>query len=418
MIRKKSALLLTAVGLAATMLASACGTGQPDDQVSDDVNRSVPADAVAANPDLAPVTIGFRNLEGGSISQVDARKGFESGIKYVNAELGGINGHPLEAIICKTDVTPETSVNCANKFVEKDVVLATQGVDFAADAALPILQGAGIVDTSTFAWGPAENRAVDDVYTAFASNEEGYAAGPVQLASMGAESVAVILVDVPAQRAVMDEVVLPAAERLDIKVKPYFYSTPTDWTSFGATVIADHPDAISFFGVEADCRGAIPALRSLGFDGTIHAGSCSTLVDQFTPAELENVIVSNAFYTESMTPVPDEVQDQIDIYRQYSEGADVKESGQAMQGFIAAVWVADMLAQVKGKVTSASVKQGLATAKGKLFFRTNGYDCSAPTWPGTTACGSGFFFTKINDKGETEVLPGQPVDVSAVLPSE
>ena len=73
-----------------------------------------------------------------SISLPEIRQAFESGVNYVNEELGGINGRPMKAETCNLDITPESSVNCANQFVEKNVVVAVQGVDVAADAALPI----------------------------------------------------------------------------------------------------------------------------------------------------------------------------------------------------------------------------------------------------------------------------------------
>lgn len=417
MIRPKKTLALMATGLMATVLLSACGSDDSDSSAETGATESAPADVKAADPSLSPVVVGFRNLEGGAFSLADMRKGFESAVEYVNTELGGINGHPLKAEICKTDVTPESSVNCANKFVQDKVVMTAQGVDFATDAALPILQEAGIVDISSFAYGPATNTAVGDAYVSYASNEEGYAAGVVQLSNMGAESIAVVLADVPAQHAAMDDVIIPAAERLGVEVSPFYYTSPADWTSLGATVIAKDPDAVAFFGVDADCIAAVPAFRSLGFTGTIQAGTCAVLADTFEPSELVDVIVGNSIYNASMEPIPDEVQQDIDAYNRYTEDDDIQNRGQAMQGFHTGAWVADLLSQIQGDITAESVKAGVGSAKGHLFFRTGGYDCSAPTWPGTTACSTGFFFTEVNDDGKNEVLPDQPVDVSAILPS-
>ncbi|MEU9888896.1 ABC transporter substrate-binding protein [Sphaerisporangium sp. NPDC051011] len=417
MIRAKTTLPLIAAGLLAAATLSACGSDNTDAPKAGGASESAPADAKSADPSLDPVVIGFRGLEGGTLSLTDMRKGFESAVDYVNSERGGINGHPLKVVTCKTDVTPESSVNCANKFVGERVVMATQGVDYATDAALPILQKAGIVDTSGFAYGPLENTAVGDAYVAYASNEEGYAAGVVQLAKMGAKSMAMVLADVPPLHTAMDKVIVPAAERLGVKVTPFFFSSPTDWTSFGATVLASDPNAIAFYGVDADCIAAVPAFRSLGFSGIIQAGTCAVMADKFKPSELTDVIVGNSIYNASMAPIPDDVQADIHIFERYTKDDGIENRGQAMQGFLTGTWVADLLSQVKGDLTAASVKSAMKTAKGRLFFRTTGYDCSKPSWPGTTACSTGFFFTKVNDAGKSEVLPGQPVDVSGILPS-
>ena len=64
----------------------------------------------------------------------------------------------MEAETCNLDVTPESSVNCANQFVEKNVVVAVQGVDVAADAALPIWKQAGLVDIAFAGFTPGAER--------------------------------------------------------------------------------------------------------------------------------------------------------------------------------------------------------------------------------------------------------------------
>ncbi|WGY00385.1 ABC transporter substrate-binding protein [Nocardioides sp. QY071] len=412
--RRKSTYGFAAVALLTAALLSACGSSDKDSDATD-VSTAVPADAKSADPSLAPVKIGFHNLEGGQFSLTDMRKGFESAVDYVNRELGGVNGHPLEAVVCKTDVTPESSVNCANKFVSDDVVMAVQGVDFAGDAALPVLQQAGIVDVSAFAYGPAENVAVGDAFISMASNEEGYAAGLVQLKNMGAKSIAVVLADVPPNHTVMDEVVKPTGAELGIEIEPFFYPSPTDWTSFGATVLASKADAITFWGVDADCLAAVPAFRSLGFTGTIHAGSCAVLADKLDPSSLKDVIVANSLYNPTMDPIPAASKDDLDVYKRYSADDDVSNQNQSIQGFHTAMFAYSLLAQVKGEVTASSVKATAATATGDLFFREVGYDCATPTWPGTTACSGGFVFTEVNAAGKNEVLPDQPVDVASAL---
>ena len=93
-----------------------------------------------------------------SISLPEIREAFESGVNYVNEELGGINGRPMEAVTCNLDITPESSVNCANEFVEQNVVVAVQGVDVAADAALPIWEQAGLVDIAFAGFTPGLNQ--------------------------------------------------------------------------------------------------------------------------------------------------------------------------------------------------------------------------------------------------------------------
>src|SRR5204863_8122138 len=117
-----------------------------------------------ADPSKPPVVVGFHNLEGGVISLPEIRQAFLSGVNYVNDELGGINGRPMKAETCNLDITPESSVNCANQFVEKNVVAAVQGVDVAADAALPVWKQAGLVDIAFAGFTPGLNASPGDAF--------------------------------------------------------------------------------------------------------------------------------------------------------------------------------------------------------------------------------------------------------------
>ena len=52
-----------------------------------------------ANPNLAPVKIGYINGQGGPVNFnfPQATSVIRAGVKMVNAELGGVNGHPVQA---------------------------------------------------------------------------------------------------------------------------------------------------------------------------------------------------------------------------------------------------------------------------------------------------------------------------------
>ena len=54
-------------------------------------------------------------------------------------------------VSCSTSLSPESSINCANKMIEANVVVAYTGADFTAEAALPVYTEAGLpwVTTNT-----------------------------------------------------------------------------------------------------------------------------------------------------------------------------------------------------------------------------------------------------------------------------
>ncbi|MFI5953923.1 ABC transporter substrate-binding protein [Cryptosporangium sp. NPDC051539] len=374
----------------------------------------------AADSSKTPVTVGFHNLEGGSISLADVRLGFEAGVKYVNERLGGIDGHLLKAISCKTDGTPEASVNCANQFVEQKAVLAVQGADFGADAMLPVLKSAGLAEFGSFPLTPGVDAAVGDAFFMQGSAEEGYAANLVQLKNLKASKVAVVMVDAPASHETYDKLIQPAGVKLGLQTKVFYVPAQADWTVQSATILAWKPDAISTF-VAADALAAVPAFRSAGFTGYVTAGSNTEIIPQLDPSVLDKVLFISPYYLSEFSDIPAAVRPDIDAFTAYT--ADLPKGGSVSQrqtGFYTAVIAAEVLRDIGAKtdpLTAAAVHTGLATSKGdRQPFRTNGWDCTKPSWPGTTACGTGNIYATPGADRKLAPLPDQPVDIAAVLP--
>src|SRR3954469_8614216 len=189
-----------------------------------------------ADPSKPPVVVGFHSLEGGALSLPEIRQAFESGMNYVNEELGGINGRPMKAEICKIDVPPESSVNCANQFVEKNVVVAVQGVDVAADAALPIWGQAGLVDIAFAGFTPGLNASRGKAFVTLFDTRDAAAQTLIMYQKLGDKKLALAAQDLPAAKQYFDTLTKPLADKLGLQVQPFYYSNTTDWTSFAATM--------------------------------------------------------------------------------------------------------------------------------------------------------------------------------------
>ncbi|WP_236792289.1 ABC transporter substrate-binding protein [Amycolatopsis sp. GM8] len=420
--RSASVLGLLATGALVVAACVGCGSGSGDSAQAGATSQA-PAAARSGtkfDPAKPAVTVGFHNMEGGAISVPDVRAGFEAGMDYVNSELGGINGGEMKAVSCKTDGSPESSVNCANQFVQKNVVLATSGVDFGADSMLPVLKSAGLAEMGMVALAPAMDQAVGDAWFAAFSAREAYAADVVEQHNLGAKSLAVAMVDTAATRSNYDNIIAPAAAKLGMTAKVFYYPTQADWTSLAATIAATNPDAVTLWTTGADALAAVPALRSVGFNGTINAGSNNEIIPRLDASVLQNVNFTSTFYSTDFASVPPKVKQDLDAFSYYikKDGPNVQAMAQAQQGFYVAVQAADMLRQIKtDPLTAKAVHDGMGATKGGEIFRTTGYDCSKPTWPNSTACASGLLFAKVNGDKKLETLPDQPVDVTAVRPA-
>ena len=80
-----------------------------------------------ADKSLSPVTVGFVNQQGGPVAiGLHATDGAEMAVKYINAELGGVDGHPVQLDTCCIASAEEEGTGCAQKF------LANKSVDVIA----------------------------------------------------------------------------------------------------------------------------------------------------------------------------------------------------------------------------------------------------------------------------------------------
>ena len=143
-----------------------------------------------------PIPVGFVNSEGGAFSVPELRVGNEVAEDYINTRLGGVAGRPLAVARCATDGSPESSIDCANQFVEAGVVAVVEGTDLGGDAMLPILADAGIPLVGHVQFGPA--RMFDDNSTYFGAAALAYGAAALQFYADEGRDVGHL---VPARRA-------------------------------------------------------------------------------------------------------------------------------------------------------------------------------------------------------------------------
>ena len=104
-----------------------------------------------ANSSLTPVTVGFVNQQGGpEVIGLHATDGAEMAVKYINAELGGVDGHPIVLDTCFIASAEEEGTGCAQKFLaNKNVhvvsmgaaVIGVQSFYSTLGGALPVIGG-------------------------------------------------------------------------------------------------------------------------------------------------------------------------------------------------------------------------------------------------------------------------------------
>jgi branched-chain amino acid transport system substrate-binding protein len=74
-----------------------------------------------ADEKLSPVVIGYVNQQGGVPAFPEATEGLDAAVKYVNRELGGIQGHPIEIEQCFV-IANEDGQKCGTRLANDDDV--------------------------------------------------------------------------------------------------------------------------------------------------------------------------------------------------------------------------------------------------------------------------------------------------------
>ena len=100
--------------IAATADTTAAGTAVTLDKAIATALAYTGGTAGAAAGD--PIKIGYVNEEGGTPAFPEATIGIESAVKYLNADLGGAGGRPVELVKCITN-SSEDSTKCAQQML-------------------------------------------------------------------------------------------------------------------------------------------------------------------------------------------------------------------------------------------------------------------------------------------------------------
>jgi len=171
--RPRSLLAIALLAIAALLVAS-CG-GDDEDETTG--ATSAPDDGGEDNggdggeeASGESIPIGFINQDAGAVGTFpEMRLGMEAAVDYINKELGGVDGHPVELVNCSTEGTPESTQKCAQQMVSEDPLYVATGIDFFGATGYPVMTGAGLV-----VWGSlplsTQESAMDNVFWVNAGN--------------------------------------------------------------------------------------------------------------------------------------------------------------------------------------------------------------------------------------------------------
>ena len=395
------------------LIATGCGGADSDESSSTSAAGASTTTTVATPGD--PIVLGFINQEdtpAGSFP--DVRLGAEAAVEYVNQELGGVGGRPLELVTCKTQGTPESTQTCANTLVEADPVLILAGEDFQMGSAYPIFEQAGLSITGLLPVTAADFTSTNAYFFSGGSIASMLAMDKFVAEELASKNVAIIYQDDAAGTAALPLVTGPL-DKLDVQHSEV--GEKADAADFTPAVVAatgDDPDALVVLLGPQGCVGVMKARQSLGLDlPIVTTGAC------YAEDVLDSVgeAAYNTYFTGGADLDRPEDNDDVATYReemaQHSPDTDYR--GLAAAGFSTVMTTYEVLAGLgPDAMDPASIAEAMTTTQDGHLFLGGTWTCGTMAiFP--SICSTGVPMFLYDENGRTDMADGVPFDGSELL---
>ncbi len=282
----------------------------------------VPDQAVAAEGE--PIVLGMINQENTPAgSYPELSQGVEAAMAFVNDQLGGLDGRPLELEVCNTNFSAEGSTSCGQQFVEDGVPVVLGGIDVfgngievLADNEVPFVGGIPVSEQSvqspnSFQWSGGSWGATV-AFADHAANE------------LDAEKVAIVYGEFGSitesaeyARSVLDDAGVAT------QLVPYPILS-TDISSAIQAAAAGEPDAIFMLAADTGCAAGYESMRTLGVTAQrFFTGACvsPTILGSVDPEATDGTIFNVEGPISTDQPTEDGAL-YLAVIDQYGDGVD------------------------------------------------------------------------------------------------
>ena len=395
-----------------------------DDAVDDveDVVDGDSGDAPSGEATGEPIKIGVQNLEGdpnGSFPEYSLA--IQAASDYINAELDGLGGRPIEIELCKSVVSPDDSQRCANELAADGVELALstlnffgnhfsiyQGsdipvivgtpitlADFTAEGVFSIGAGGGCLGVHTglvqFATGEIEaleEITVNKVAVPWADTPPGV----VCYNDLEAKPLDVLNGTTPGESARAGE--KPELTYVGVPILP----ASADVTPQATEVLDFDPDVIIYSAQGADCWNFVNALGRLGWNPEetplVLSGACTDFDALAAAGDLSKGIYLTSTENGLLSPLDGLEGQHLDNAStfqtkapEYGMPEDLLFTGFATAGFGMMMNIWQMAQTVDGEVTGQKIADAFASTDGSLpAFGGSPLDCSNAPAPYVAVC--------------------------------
>lgn len=360
-----------------------------------------------------PIVLGMVNQENTAAgSYPELSQGAQAAIDWINEELGGVDGRPIELEVCNTEFSAEGSTSCGQQFVEEGVPAVLGGIDVFGNAIdtlgendIPYIGGIPISTQSvqsanSFQWSGGTWGAT----VAFAE----HAATVVE-----AEKVSIVYGEFG---SITHSAEVGAAVLEDYGIEAQLVPYPimaTDISSALNAAAASDPDAIMVLAADSGCKAGFDGLDALGLDAVRYfVGACAspTIIEEVGADKAEGAI----FNVEGPIGGEDPSADfalYASVVERYGDGLDPV--GAATVTFRATMNLYAILRQIEGDLTPAAITEALRAQVDAPSFAGHPYTCDGEQFDGLPAmCSPQQILGEMTDGSLAQV--GDWIDVGTI----
>ena len=319
----------------------------------------------------SPITLGWVNEQGGTISSPEATSGAKAAVAMINQHLGGIDGHPLRLDICLVQSSEEQGQTCAQQLYNNPKVIGvlTGATSLSSPALHSTLGGKKPIIGSI----PSSPIDVSAKWSYYIGN--GVFGAPASLATFAINSLHAKKLAIVGPAFVGTTV---AVTQIDALAKQDGISVTTGTYAQGAADVlpaiiaskASSADAVVVLdNTSTGCVADAKAIQQLNIKAPIVSlNTCDessvktalgSLPEWYYLAPLRVPVAGVADPT-------GEVTDFLSAMSSYEPSSTVE--GSAGPAFATVMYAAKLLAGLKGTATAASLNQAAAASDGPVFM--------------------------------------------------
>jgi branched-chain amino acid transport system substrate-binding protein len=343
----------------------------------------VPGSAVAADPDAEPIRIGMLNIENiDNFSFPELRGAVNAATRWVNEELGGVGGRPIEIVPCITGLAPEVSQACAQEMVTEGVVAVVGGIDIASQGAVPVFEQNSLpVIGGIPAQLPEQQSSVNYF---FSGGTAGAMAAMLAHASNNdATTVMIANGDLPSFNQTSEDFAGPVAESLGMTVEyQRFPVLGADMLTVLTAAVEKDVDALIVNAADTACVPIMQLSKQLELRAQVYlVGACAaeTILD----AAGEDAV--GILFTGEGPASLDDVEGNI-YTTVVDEYADAPAGGAGTVGFRGFMNLYSLLVELgPDNISSESITELVSSAVDRPSFWGHSYTCDGQRIPGLPA---------------------------------